>query len=260
MSLFAVPAYLGFTACLAALSPRLPTPAWPAPAARHFVFALGRVQTRLAGIPALAIFFFVPPGSLPPFVPSDLGMLFAFSLLALTLFLLGAPSREAKESALRTAGYGFLPVAAAGFFLAWIAFTRGFPGAALNLGTFAATPLWSVMGGTGRAGLVAMSAALLFFAGSALPFAGGSPFAWHALRLGIAQILIALLFPLAPSRTGFPAMPAAALWLDFLWNWLFVFLLAHAVFPLAARCAKRAAPAWILLCIGIALCATDTIQ
>ena len=254
-TLVAVPAYLGFTACLAVLSSRLPAPAAaPRPPFRGTGFA------RLAGVPALAVFFLLPPGTLPPFIPVDTGMLLALALFGLTLLLLGLASPGAKKDIARAVFCGLLPLLAAGLVTAWVAFTRGFPGAMFDMGTPVTTPLWSVMGGTGRAGVVCMAAALLLFAANALPqTANKAPLAWCALRLGAAQFIIALLLPLSPSRLLPFDLPAAGPALDFLWNWLFVFGLAHGLMPFTARHAKSFAPAWALLLAGGVLCVADTL-
>lgn len=88
----------------------------------------------VAGCLAVAAFFFVPPGSLPPFLNHAWGGVFFLACLAGSLSLARGFSAAP--------GLGVLAaVCGIAFFYArhW-----GMPGGFANLGTFAAIPLWSI--------------------------------------------------------------------------------------------------------------------
>jgi hypothetical protein len=106
--------------------------------------------------------------------------------------------------------------------------------------------------------LVCLAAGLFLFTGTALPRMTGAPFAWTALRLAVAQFLLALLFPVLPSGLLSLERVPLVFAVDFFGHWPAVFFLAHRVLPFAARHAHPV-PAWILLYVGAALCLTDTV-
>jgi hypothetical protein len=242
LSLIAAPAYAGLVACLALLA----TPG---------EIRSGGAAGWAAGALALAVFFFLPFGSLPPIVPLDAGL-----PAALLLLTLAAPLSGARPQGGFLRGFlarGPLPLAAAAALAAWIAHARGFPGAALNAATFTTLPLAAVMGSAGRAGLVCLAISLTSLAGAAFAPGAGTGFAWKVLRLAAAQIALALLLPATPSRLLFPDAPLAPA-ADALANALALVLLAR-IMPRAGRLLNRPALPAALLLAGLTLCVADTL-
>lgn len=88
----------------------------------------------VGGCLAVAAFFFVPPGSLPPFFNHAFGGVFFLACLAGSLWLAHGFSAAPGLAV-------FAVVCGISFFYAR---HRGMPGGFANLGTFAAIPLWSI--------------------------------------------------------------------------------------------------------------------
>ena len=233
----ALPAYLICVASLTALSARLAS--FPASTtaldASDQAVAAPSLRQRLAVVPALAAFLFLPQGSLPPFLPLSAGIPALFALFGLLLLLLGAAPPAARARTTVAVGYGLLPLAAACAAAAFSAHARGAPGSPLSMGTLSIMPLWSIAGIPARAGLAVMAVGLLLCIGRAFPLAARAAFAWYALRLAVAHTLLTLLLPplfirFAPDLS----LPLLCL-LEAGLRWLLAFLLAHRIMPLASR-------------------------
>ncbi len=140
LTLFSAAAYAAFLPCFAALSSGA---------------ALRAGGTRGIASSALcaAAFFFVPAGSLPPFIASGYGGFAAALTLFAAAFLI-FPRRA--DAAVFPSAFCAAWGAAAVF-----ASLCGAPGWLASFGTYSAMPVWSAAGGWGTAGGVCMFAALL---------------------------------------------------------------------------------------------------
>jgi len=256
--LLALPAYLICIAALTALSGRLAfstiAPAAIVDASDQAV--ANPLGQRLAALPALAAFLFLPLGSLPPFLPLSTGMFAFFALFCLSLLLLGllpgAASPAARAKVAVAAGYGLLPLAGASAAAAFFAYAHGAPGAPFNMGTFSIMPLWLMADIPARAGLAVMAVGLLLCIGKGFPLAPHAAFAWNSLRLAVAHTFLTLLLPpLFIRLTPDLSLPLLCL-LEAGLRWLLAFLLAHRIMPLADR-VQSAAAGPLLFGLGLGL-------
>ncbi|MDR3177303.1 MAG: hypothetical protein LBU06_12340 [Desulfovibrio sp.] len=233
--------------------------------------ALRTAQAALSGLPltalpSLAVFPLLPVGSLPPLVPADFGLLLALGLL-------GAAFITQRKRRAALGGLASLGLAAGT--AAFVAWRRGLPGATCDPGVFMAVPLWSVLDGVGRIGLLCLTAGLLILTGRAFspedpedrkesekPEGHGSKksFARYALCLASGQFTLALLQPLTFTLLLPFAPPALTLCLDFLLNWLLLLFLVFRLRPFAASCVKAAFIPPLLLAAGASLCLIDAVS
>lgn len=106
----------------------------------------------------LAAFYFVPAGSLPPFVSFEYGG-FCAALLLFLSSILNAPRGSSRPFADAVA-FPFVFCASWGS-LAISAYRLGVPGSLASLGTYSAMPLWGVAGFLSRIGMIFLMLALL---------------------------------------------------------------------------------------------------
>ena len=251
----AVPAYAGFVVCLSVLASRLPCPCQPHEPLFPADSGLRPGLANMGLFPALAVFFLLPPGTLPPFFPAPLATIVVLLLFSTVLACLAATSPANRESAIHASMWGLLPLATAAALCIWLASRFGLPGSPFNPATLTTMPLWSMMPLTGRAGLTCIIVALCAGLGKAFPTSHSAPLAWHAMRLGMAQLLIAMLLPVTPSWLFFAEMFAFAPVLDFVSNWVLVLVLVQVVMPLAAYPVKTGLSVYVFLLAGVTLCA-----
>ena len=178
---------------------------------------------RLSALCALAAFYFVPVGSLPPFIEFEFGGSVAAVLLIASALLdmpRGAPRFGSAAVALA------FPAA---FCFAWALLAifvsrAGVPGALGSLGTYSVMPLWRAAGAWGRVGMVCLFVLLLCLLPNASRANAGARRSPEnlaaALRASLCAALVtALLLPWNLSEFiaagGFPAF-----FLDFIFFWI----------------------------------------
>lgn len=183
-----------------------------------FLWSGGRISGAAEARPAvllavpfvLAVFFLLPPGSLPPFCSSPWGGIFLSLWLAASLLLVW------KKDAV-------LPCLVVGCILAvffWYAYQRGMPGSWANMGTFAAMPVWGIATGMDGAGFALLAAAFILAARS-LP-SPGLPFC------ALMALFVTLFLPWnSAPYVRWPVMAVAGC--DFLLFWTKIFLCCFTV-------------------------------
>ena len=230
-------AFAAFILCFAFLSAPL-TEGGREGASLSFCHAR-RNSARVSALCALAVFYFVPVGSLPPFIDFEFGGFIAAALFTASALLdmpRGALNLRAAAKALS------FPAA---FCFAWALLAlcvsrAGVPGALGSLGTYSVMPLWRAAGVWGRAGIVCLLILLLcLFPNAARASAGlhrSSENLAAALRASLCAALVtALLLPWNLSEF-IAAGGFYAFFLDFIFFWI----KASAV-GCAATFAQRAA-------------------
>ena len=178
---------------------------------------------RFSALCALAAFYFVPVGSLPPFIDFEFGGFVVASLLTASALLdmpRGAPALDAAAKAL---------VFPAAFCFAWALLAlfvsrAGVPGALGSLGTYSVMPLWRAADVWGRAGMVCLFILLLcLFPNAACARVGSrrsSEDLAAALRASLCAALVtALLLPWNLSEF-IAAGGFYAFFLDFIFFWI----------------------------------------
>ncbi|SBV93455.1 membrane hypothetical protein [uncultured delta proteobacterium] len=100
---------------------------------------------------AAGAFFFVPPGSLPPFLNYPWGGLVFLGCLALSALL-------ARE---RASAVPLLLAGCVALVFFWYARQRGMPGSAANLGTFTGMPVWGIAPARHICGFLLLAAGFL---------------------------------------------------------------------------------------------------
>ena len=216
---------------------------------------------RVSALCALAAFYFVPVGSLPPFIDFEFGGFIVVALLiasALLDMLRGAPRFGSAAKALSfPAAFCF-----AWALLALFVSRAGVPGALGSLGTYSVMPLWCVAGAWGRAGMVCLFIMLLCLFPNAARASAGSRSSSETLAADLraslcAALVTALLLPWNLSEFiaagGFPAF-----FLDFIFFWIKAFAVGCAT-TFAARAAalparRRVALLYTALIICGAFC------
>lgn len=229
LTLVSAASFAAFILCFALVVPR---PAGERCAEASPLFcAAPRNCARLSALCALAAFYFVPVGSLPPFIEFEFGGSVAAVLLIASALLdmpRGAPRFGSAAVALA------FPAA---FCFAWALLAifvsrAGVPGALGCLGTYSVMPLWSAAGVWGGAGMVFLLL-LLLCAFPEIPRRSGvsraaSESCAAVLRVSLCAALVtALLLPWNISEFvetgGF--LP---FWLDFIFFWMKALLAAAA--------------------------------
>ena len=225
-----------------------------------------RNSARLSALCALAAFYFVPAGSLPPFVSCGWGGFAAVGLLVSSALFDARRGPLVDGAAVKALGFAAFFCAAWGL-LALFVSRAGVPGSLGCLGTYSVMPLWDAAGIWGRAGMFFLMLLLL----TSLPVIPrlsedsrrfAETRAAELRSLLCAALAAALLLPWNFSafvETGV----FAAFFFDFIFFWAKVFALLRAA-ELAARCAagfsrRRAAllRAAFLIC-GAACIAAET--
>ena len=208
-----------------------------------------------AAVCALVSFYFLPVGSLPPYIGCEWGGFAATALLALSA-VLNLP-RGALASGAVVDALAFPTV----FCFVWallalFVLRTGVPGGLGSLGTYAVMPLWSAAGIWGRSGM-AFLLALLLCAVPDAPRRSCSALV-SSLHFSLCAALVtALLLPWNLSQFveigGFPVFL-----LDFIFFWTKVFVVGR-VASLAPRCAgwlafRRVPMLYAALMLCAALC------
>lgn len=237
LTLVSAASFAAFILCFALVFPR---PAGERCAEASPLFCCApRCFARLSALCSLAAFYFVPVGSLPPFIDFEFGGSVAAALLIASALLdmpRGALNLRAAAKALAfPAAFCF-----AWALLALFVSSAGVPGALGSLGTYSVMPLWRAAGVWGRAGMVCLFILLLYLFPNAARAHGGirrsSENLAAALRASLCAALVtALLLPWNLSE--FIAVGGvSAFFLDFIFFWI----KASAV-VCAATFAQRAA-------------------
>lgn len=221
LTLVSAASFAAFILCFALAFPR-PAGERCAEASQLFC-AAPRGFARLSALCSLAAFYFVPVGSLPPFIDFEFGGFIVVALLiasALLDMLRGAPRFGSAAKALSfPAAFCF-----AWALLALFVSRAGVPGALGSLGTYSVMPLWCVAGAWGRAGMVCLFIMLLCLFPNAARASAGSRSSSETLAAALraslcAALVTALLLPWNLSEFiaagGFPAF-----FLDFIFFWI----------------------------------------
>ena len=221
LTLVSAASFAAFILCFALAFPR-PAGERCAEASQLFC-AAPRGFARLSALCSLAAFYFVPVGSLPPFIDFEFGGFIVVALLiasALLDMLRGAPRFGSAAKALSfPAAFCF-----AWALLALFVSRAGVPGALGSLGTYSVMPLWCVAGAWGRAGMVCLFIMLLCLFPNAARASAGSRSSSETLAADLraslcAALVTALLLPWNLSEFiaagGFPAF-----FLDFIFFWI----------------------------------------
>ena len=195
----------------------------------------GSILSALSVFPALAPFFLLPPGSLPPFWDIPWGGLILFPCLAVSLFATG------RKGVL-------LPCLVIGGVLAvFFAYARqrGMPGSWANPGTFAAMPVWEIVPFTGLIGFVLLAAGFVVAARTLVPAPGqGTSFSRVLAFLAVLALFVTLFLPWSLAPLVYWPAPVAALcdfflfWAKTLFCWWFL-----SCFPMPSPRLLRAVPA-----------------
>ena len=259
LTLVSAASFAAFILCFALVFPR---PVGERCAEASLLFCCApRGFARLSALCALAAFYFVPVGSLPPFIDFEFGGFAAAALLIASALLdmpRGALNLRAAAKAL------VFPVT---FCLAWALLAlfvsrAGVPGAPGCLGTYSVMPLWSSAGVWGGAGMVFLLL-LLLCAFPEIPRRSGVSRAASesyaaVLRVSLCAALVtALLLPWNISEFvgtgGF-----LSFWLDFIFFWMKVLLAAAAASFVSRRAGDvafvRASALYAALIICGAVC------
>ena len=212
---------------------------------------------RLSALCALTAFYFVPVGSLPPFIDFEFcGFIAAALLIASALLDMprGAPRFGSAAAAL---------VFPASFCFAWALLAlfvsrAGVPGALGSLGTYSVMPLWRAAGVWGRAGMVCLFILLLcLFPNASRARVGtcrSSEDLAAALRVSLCAALVtAFLLPWNLSEF-IAACGFSAFFLDFIFFWIKASAVGCAATfapRVAAQLTRRRAP---LLYAALIIC------
>lgn len=202
----------------------------------------------------LAVFLFVPMGSLPQFVQTSCDLLVVMFLLisAQSLYIRGMKkfsgelyqSLESRE--LFSLSRFTVAVITVGGTLSWYVLDRGIPGNMFSLGTFSAMPIWRVSGVWGWVGM--FSFMLLFSMVSPCRAGDGPrvkdnvplPELFDAVRSTICPaMMVALFFPFRYALTlGLSGLPMYAL--DFAFFWCKVAVVQLLLIPCVGRASSAA--------------------
>ncbi len=199
-----------------------------------------RVLPYAAGCFALAAFFAVPPGSVPPLCDAPWGGAAFFGCLLLS-FSRGA-DRRACIGGLCRIGIIFAT-------LAFYSHERGIPGSTFNFGTYAALPLWEPAGWAGKAALGLLCCGLI------LELAGLPQRERHVQRLALACLPIVFFAPWTLAGLVQSAGPAILI-VDFFLFWGKVLFGAWAVRAARPQLLRVPVP-WVFLFAGALLLAVD---
>ena len=227
LTLVSAASFAAFILCFALVFPR---PAGERCAEASPLFCCApRCFVRLSALCSLAAFYFVPVGSLPPFIEFEFGGFAAAALLIASALLdmrRGAPRLGSAAAALAfPAAFCF-----AWALLALFVSRAGVPGALGSLGTYSVMPLWRAAGAWGRAGIVCLLILLLcLFPNVARANAGSRRSSENlaaALRASLCAALVAaLLLPWNLSEF-IAAGGFYAFFLDFIFFWMKALLAA----------------------------------
>lgn len=255
LTLVSAASFAAFILCFALVFPR---PAGERCAEASPLFCCApRCFARLSALCSLAAFYFVPVGSLPPFIEFEFGGFAAAALLIASALLdmrRGAPRLGSAAAALAfPAAFCF-----AWALLALFVSRAGVPGALGSLGTYSVMPLWCVAGVWGRAGIVCLFVLLLcLFPNAARARAGtrrSSENLAAALRVALCAALVAaLLLPWSLSEF-IAAGGFSAFFLDFIFFWIKAFAVGCATTFAARATALPARRRVALLYTALIIC------
>ena len=241
LTLVSAASFAAFILCFALVFPR---PAGERCAEASPLFCCApRCFARLSALCSLAAFYFVPVGSLPPFIEFEFGGFAAAALLIASALLdmrRGAPRLGSVAAALAfPAAFCF-----AWALLALFASRAGVPGALGSLGTYSVMPLWRAAGVWGRVGMVCLFILLLCLFPNASRARAGSRRSSEnlaaALRASLCAALVtALLLPWNLSEF-IAAGGFYAFFLDFIFFWMKVLLAAAAASFVSRRAGDAA--------------------
>lgn len=176
---------------------------------------MGRPGVREAGsgMAALAAFFFVPPGSLPPFCDIAWGGGIFILLFACSLAL----------TARRGQGLLLLSMILAAVACAGNAYYRGIPGSWANLGTFVAMPVWSVTSVGGMAGFTLLATGLALAGGIFIAAPGKEITLVTNMQNMVAAVFFVTLFFSFTLSSHVRWPDALVAWCDFILFWVKIF-------------------------------------
>lgn len=208
-------------------------------------------RERGAAVCVLAAFYFIPVGSLPPYIAFEWGGFAAAALLALSAGL-NLP-RGALSSGAAVKEFFFPTV----FCFAWVLLAlfvscAGTPGALCSLETYSVMPLWNAAGMWGRAGMALLLILLLCALPDVSLRSGETPAAPLYSSL-CAALVTALMLPWNLSE--FVEIGGVfAFLLDFMFFWAKVFVVGRAA-PRVSQCAGGLAVRRMpVLCAALMLC------
>lgn len=242
-------AFAAFILCFALLSAR---PAGEGAEASPRLRGASANRARAAAVCALAAFYFIPVGSLPPYIAYERGGFAAAALLVLSA-VLNLP-RGALASGATAKTLAFPAVFCFTWaLLALFVSSAGVPGALGSLGSYSVMPLWSAAGIWGRAGM-AFLLALLLCAMHDCPRRSGEALA-AALHFSLCAALItALLLPWNLSE--FAGIGGVfAFMLDFIFFWGKAFAVGFAASRVPRRAGRLAFGRATALYAALMLCA-----
>lgn len=237
MTLVSAASFAAFILCFALVFPR---PAGERCAEASPLFCCApRGFARFSALCELAAFYFVPVGSLPPFIDFEFGGFSAMALLVASA-LLDMPRRELN---LRAAAKVLAFPAA--FCFAWVLLAlfvsrAGVPGALGSLGTYSVMPLWRAAGVWGRAGMVCLFVLLLCLLPNASRANVGSRVSSENLAAALCASLCAALVTALLLPWNLSEFIAAGGFYAFFLDFIFFWIKASAV-GCAATFAPRAA-------------------
>lgn len=212
---------------------------------------------RLSALCALAAFYFVPVGSLPPFIDFEFGGFVAAALLIASA-LLDMPRGEARFGSVVAALVFPATFCVTWALLALFVSRAGVPGALGSLGTYSVMPLWRTAGVWGRAGMVCLFVLLLCLLPNVARARTGSRRSSENLAAALRASLCAALVTALLLQWNLSEFIAAsgfyAFFLDFIFFWIKAFAVGCAA-TFAARAAvllaRRRAP---LLYAALIIC------
>lgn len=221
LTLVSAASFAAFILCFALVFPR---PAGERCAEASPLFCCApRCFARLSALCSLAAFYFVPVGSLPPFIDFEFCGFIAAALLIASA-LLDMPRGEARFGSAAAA-----LVFPASFCFAWALLAlfvsrAGVPGALGSLGTYSVMPLWRAAGVWGRAGMVCLFILLLCLFPNASRASAGARRSPENLAAALRASLCAALVTALLLPWNISAFIAAggfyAFFLDFIFFWI----------------------------------------
>lgn len=213
--------------------------------------ALGKRGFRqtCAGLSALACLLFIPPGSLAPPCNTAWGAVAWIALFSGSVLCGTRTAAGCREDSGRSKKDGAATLAAGGVIalLAWIAWRRGVPGSPLNLGTYAAMPLWDIFDPYGVIGFFLLFAGLLLIRPGAAADASG--FGPGMRRLVWCAFLASVFVPNPMAGRNAPA--GLTVIGDYLFFWAATVILFRL--PLPGRWERAVVPGTLCCLAGAAL-------
>ena len=191
-------------------------PSWPSQKV-SFGFSFSRTVIACA---ALAAFYLLPPGSLPPFVNISWGGVLLYVCLAFAVLL----SRQDYVIPC----LALLVVCAA---FSWYAWHQGMPGSPLNMGTFIAVSVWELASLSEICAFLILGAGCIMTVRGFLPNRNQSDFVGILFYLAMSAFFVTVFLPwhIAPFVT-WPDPVVAGVDFLFFWAKILIFCFLNARF------------------------------